>query len=563
MFVLFSITLLISNYLSYKLGKNSNKNAAEFKIDRNELVQNLFALEKFKEELISQNQPTHISNAIIEYLSTQIKCESVKVYSLDESTSSFKSHSSNEIGYPIYDPFLLWLSEIEGVHLKKFFVEEKNDKYKKIKNEAVVFFESNKAEAVLTMRIKSSLIGFVLLGPKLDGSDYGMKDMERLLEIISVSILAFSNSLMYSQLLKLTENLELKIEERTRELEDTQSQLIHSEKLASLGTMIAGIAHEINTPTGVINGASENLESSMIYTFSHLIELKPIFESLNLSSTFDELMIDLVNSEKREKIDSREKFKIKKEVKQRLLSKNLNESESTEIASFLVEQNMLKKEDQILRIWHEAGKPVYEIFKNASGVSRNIRNIQYAIKNIVRIVKALKYYSHSGQITYNSADIHESIENSLILLQNQWKNGIQIERDFGSIPPIICNIDELIQVWTNLINNAIHALRNIPEAKIKIITSVIDKNSIQLKFEDNGSGIPKEILGKIWDPFFTTKDQGEGTGLGLGIVKGIIERHRGRIEVTSEPGKTVFRIELPKNGPGDLPKIPKDIVRRG
>lgn len=104
-------------------------------------------------------------------------------------------------------------------------------------------------------------------------------------------------------------------------------------------------------------------------------------------------------------------------------------------------------------------------------------------------------------------------------------------------------------------------MKKIEHPKLIISSKMVGEDYVLISFEDNGSGIPIEIKDKIWDPFFTTKDQGEGTGLGLGIVKGIIEKHKGRIEVESSPGKTRFMVYLPLVGPGDVPSIPKEIFR--
>jgi two-component system NtrC family sensor kinase len=152
------------------------------------------------------------------------------------------------------------------------------------------------------------------------------------------------------------------------------------------------------------------------------------------------------------------------------------------------------------------------------------------------------------QSSYGEADITDGIENTLIILHNQIKQGIEIIRNYNPVPKVYCNIDELNQVWTNLINNAIHALKKSINPKITVTTSTKDlagKQYVVVTISDNGTGINHEIKDRIWDPFFTTKDQGEGSGLGLGIVKGIIEKHKGTIKVESEPGKTHFMVYLP------------------
>ncbi|GBF50862.1 two component response regulator sensor histidine kinase subunit [Leptospira ryugenii] len=535
---------------------------------RDELVQNLFALEKFKEELISYNDPDLISLSIVNYLESKVPTQFVRVYTWDEEEAHFRcrpypkeSDESSIWSVPIFDPFLLWLSDREGIHLKENFENEISASHIKIKNAAINFFDRTESKLVATLAMKSSLVGFILFGKHKEDQAFGIQDIEHILEILSVSLMSLSNSIIYQRLVNLTETLEAKVKERTKELEEAQSQLVQSEKMASLGIMVAGIAHEINTPAAVINGSSDNLEINLDYTFSHLADLRILIENEELRTTYLDLLNGLIRDELKGKVDPKDKFKLKKEIKQKLIQEGLTESDAVELSGFLVEQSIPQKDKEILLIKKIGGKEIYDLLKNNISLHRNIKNIKYAIKNIVRIVKALKYYSHLGQSSYTDADIHEGIENTLVIMQNQIKQGVEIERHYGNLPHIKCNIDELNQVWTNLITNAIHAMKKTNNPKLTIFTRVIGDEYIMVGFEDNGSGIPHEIKDKIWDPFFTTKDQGEGSGLGLGIVKGIIEKHKGRIEVESEPSKTRFLVYLPLEGPGDLPSLPKEILR--
>jgi signal transduction histidine kinase len=117
-------------------------------------------------------------------------------------------------------------------------------------------------------------------------------------------------------------------------------------------------------------------------------------------------------------------------------------------------------------------------------------------------------------------------------------------KDLREVPKILCNPDELNQVWTNVIQNAVHAIKGKGTLTISLFE---EGDHVSVEIKDSGSGIPQEIVEKIWDPFFTTKDQGQGTGLGLGIVKGIIDKHKGKISVQSQPGSTTFKISLPIN----------------
>jgi signal transduction histidine kinase len=160
------------------------------------------------------------------------------------------------------------------------------------------------------------------------------------------------------------------------------------------------------------------------------------------------------------------------------------------------------------------------------------------------IVKALKSYSYLDQAPIQEVDIHEGLDNTLIILRSKTKEGIHIVREYASdLPRISAYGSELNQVWTNLIDNAIDAMGG--DGQITIRTRRAD-NDVVVGIEDEGPGIPQEIQPKIFDPFFTTKGPGRGTGLGLNITYNIIvEKHRGAINVDSRPGRTVFQIRLP------------------
>ncbi|EOQ96648.1 GHKL domain protein [Leptospira wolbachii serovar Codice str. CDC] len=561
---------LLTISLLYFLRRKPKPQSGEKPKKRDELVQNLFALEKFKEELISFNDPDQISETISQFLASKIPAEFVQVYTWDEREGQFRPRpflESREQKFselpslPVFNPFLLWLSEREGIHIKENFLQFASPSHEKIAKQALDFFKETKSELVATLSIKSSLVGFILLGKHKEGKIYDIEEIEIILEILSVSLMSLSNSMIYQQLLNLTETLEAKVRERTKELEETQAHLVQSEKMASLGVMVAGIAHEINTPAAVINGAADNLDANLVFVLSHLGDITYLIQNPDFRSIYLDILFSFVKEDPAAKIDPKDKFKLKKETKYRFIQDGIPENDASDLSTFLIDHHLLHMQEELIRIWKSGGKETFEMLKNTLSLQRNIKNIKYAIRNIVRIVKALKYYSHLGQASYAVCDLHEGLENTLVIMQNQIKHGVEIERLYGTIPPVRCNIDELNQVWTNLITNAIHAMKKIEHPKLTISSRRVGEDYVLISFEDNGSGIPTEIKDKIWDPFFTTKDQGEGTGLGLGIVKGIIEKHKGRIEVESAPGRTLFMVYLPLVGPGDVPSIPKEIFR--
>ena len=160
-------------------------------------------------------------------------------------------------------------------------------------------------------------------------------------------------------------------------------------------------------------------------------------------------------------------------------------------------------------------------------------------------MKALKSYSFLDQATVQEVDIHEGIDDTLLILRSKLKDGVDVKREYGDLPKIQAHGSELNQVWTNLLDNAIDAMDG--QGQI-IIRTHVDGEFVAVEIEDHGAGIPSDIQGRVFDAFFTTKPPGKGTGMGLDITYNIVVyKHHGAIAVTSEPGKTVFTVRIPVN----------------
>jgi signal transduction histidine kinase len=183
-------------------------------------------------------------------------------------------------------------------------------------------------------------------------------------------------------------------------------------------------------------------------------------------------------------------------------------------------------------------------------LQRTASTVRHAVGAIQRIVGALKSYSHLDQQAVRvEADVHEGLETTLVLLHHALRD-IVIERRYASLPRVPVFVDELNQVWTNLIQNAQQALsgRARSGGKITIETAAVpdlDQAWVAVRVIDNGPGVPSSALPRIFEPFFTTKPKGEGTGLGLGIARQIVDKHGGHMRCESEPGHTVFEVRLP------------------
>lgn len=509
-----------------------------------EIVKYLSVLDQFKNDLIATNLTELVCEKILKFIETVIPTKKVTIFLWKEEMGKFAPFpDSGEIQFFIFDPFLLWVTENDKIYNFKEF--ETDPKLSKIRNSAVIFFSTTNAELVVPLILNKSLLGMIVLGERKNQKKYTSQEIEKLNEIRSVSVMSLSNAIFYERLIELTETLEEKVRIRTRELENAQSQLIMSEKMASLGIMVAGIAHEINTPAGVINGAADNLDQNMNYLVRNIFDIVLLAENKVLRKNFELALLHLLRDKKRSELDSREKFRLKNQLREEMKRMNFSDSISSELSNFIIENQVGEERKYIYKVIMGEDDRGYLMLKNATHINRNIKNIRYAIRNVVRIVKALKSYSHLDQSkTLSPANITEGLETTLVILHNQLKYGIEVVRNFSEIPAVVCNQDELNQVWTNLIQNAIQALKGDGKIEISVFPS---GDRVVVQIEDNGPGIPQKIQDRIWDPFFTTKDQGEGTGLGLGIVKGIVEKHKGKISLTSAPGKTIFRVELPLN----------------
>ena len=178
-----------------------------------------------------------------------------------------------------------------------------------------------------------------------------------------------------------------------------------------------------------------------------------------------------------------------------------------------------------------------------------IEEIESSVGKISELVRAVKEYSYMDQAPEQEVDVHQGIENTLIMLRHRLKNGVDVVRDYDRTLPAICaRGSELNQIWTNLISNAIDAMKG--KGKLRIRTSR-DANYALVEVIDNGSGIPPELQTRIFEPFFTTKPVGEGTGLGLDAAYRIIKNHHGDVSFKSHPGETCFAVRIPFSKSGN------------
>jgi len=326
-------------------------------------------------------------------------------------------------------------------------------------------------------------------------------------------------------------------------LDQYESRLLQMEKLITLGKLIAGIIHEINTPIGAVNAANTNL-NNLLPTLTK--ELPQIIEMLDKEQreSFFQLLAKAL--QERPQLSSREERNLKKTLQEELEAHGLDNART--LAGDLVKMGIYENIAHYMPLLkHEKRDQILDFLSNFGKLRTNISNIDIASEKIMKLVKAVRSYIHQKQEQKRiPTNLIQNIETVLTLYHNMLKYGITVIREYDeTIPEIACYPDELSQVWTNLIHNAAQAMKGEGELRIRIEQ---DDQYISVSIQDNGPGIPDEIKDRIFEPFFTTKPEGEGTGLGLDIAKKIVEeRHNGKIAFFSEPGKTIFTVKIPKN----------------
>ncbi|HSG15356.1 MAG TPA: ATP-binding protein [Anaerolineae bacterium] len=329
----------------------------------------------------------------------------------------------------------------------------------------------------------------------------------------------------------------------------TQSRVQQSEKMAQLGTLTAGIAHELNNPAAAVKRGAEQLSSAMLElsdTFSQLSQL-------GLTTEQWEYWRKLSDHAQQQGAMPPELDALTRSDREYELEEWLEDNgveDAWEYAPALVNLNFSEDELEELLNQFEPQKLaiVLRWLDNAYNTYSLFAEMNQGATRISGIVKALKTYSYLDQAPVQMVDVHRGIDDTLLILNHKLKSGPSVRREYDpDVPKINGYGSELNQVWTNILDNAIDALKDMPAGEGLItISSQVQGDWVILEFEDNGPGIPADIQSRVFEPFFTTKPPGVGTGMGLDISYNIVvNKHRGDIKLESEPGRTRFQIWLP------------------
>ena len=348
-------------------------------------------------------------------------------------------------------------------------------------------------------------------GPRLDNLTFSFnRELEATLqgkELYRVYLLAYAAALLIGvgylgiRLKAANESLERRVVERTRELsealrhlKESEAQLIQSEKMSSLGQMVAGVAHEINTPLAYVKNSLGSVNERLPEISSAIEHCEQLLALLNQGNADPEAL-------------------------------NKQFAETSALLARLQQQGVLAE------------------------LAGLVKDGIYGTGEMAEIVGNLKDFSRLDRSKVASFNLNDGLASSLGLARHMLK-AVKVDRQFGEIAAITCAPSQINQVFLNLITNAAQAL---PATGGAITLSTRDEaGGVAVEVADNGKGIPADVLPKIFDPFFTTKEVGKGTGLGLSISYKIVEQHGGRITVASEVGKgTTFTVWLPQKPPAE------------
>jgi len=342
---------------------------------------------------------------------------------------------------------------------------------------------------------------------------------------------------MFHRLPELVRRLVGLLADRVRNVTRQEQQ---HEKLAALGKLSAGLAHELNNPSAATRRSAAALRDC-------LARLRGAARSTSIGPKDCALLAQREEEIRASLKPAQFKDELARADRQDALQSWLesrNVADAWKLAPSLAEVNLT---DARLESFAEAAGdslgPELTRFATLLEMDRIAEELDHSSARISDLIKAVKEYSYMDQAPVQEVDIEHSLETTLTIMHHKLKRGITVAREYApNLPKVMANGSELNQVWTNLIDNAADAMKGTGTLTIR---AVRENDFVLVEIADNGPGMPAEVKSRIFDPFFTTKGVGEGTGLGLDIVNRIVKNARGLVTVTSVPGDTRFQVRIP------------------
>jgi signal transduction histidine kinase len=458
----FQVTFVFLAILAFNPVRNRMQSLVDRVFDRDRARYRL-AVREISEAMVSMLSLAEIGDRILVALTDTMGVERAMVLLFDEqnkvlSPSAWRGDwDEADLGIEIPSEHPIWRQLwMRREELSRIDFDDEPDPENR--EQCRDIFDTLEVELLVPILFGVDLLGVIAVGRKHSGERLAGDDRQLLRTLANQSSIAIENAKAFDEIAKLNETLEARVEERTRELRVTQEQLLQSEKMKSLGQLVAGVAHELNNPIGFVHANLQLLE-------------------------------------------------------------------------------------EYIRKLVEGGRTESDTDRVREAISKLLSRSREGTERVKKIVQDLRTFSRMDQAELQVADLHEEIDRTLALMEPRFKGGIEVARRYGDIPRVRCYPGQLNQVFLNLLMNACDAMG--AQGTITINTYPID-GGVRLEFSDTGPGIPPDVQSRIFDPFFTTKPVGVGTGLGLSLTHGIIERHGGRIYVRSKLGEgATFVIDLP------------------
>jgi signal transduction histidine kinase len=342
---------------------------------------------------------------------------------------------------------------------------------------------------------------------------------------------------MFHRLPELVRRLVGLLADRVRSVTRQEQQ---HEKLAALGKLSAGLAHELNNPSAAARRSAAALRDCLarLRSAARSTTIGPD-DCAKLAQTEEQIRSSLKPGQFKDEF-----ARVEREEAIQSWLESHNVAEPWKLAPQLADANLTDAD--LARFAEAAGASVgSELIRFATllEMDRIAEELENSSARISDLIRAIKEYSYMDQAPVQEVDIEHSLETTLTIMHHKLKRGVTVAREYApNLPKVMANGSELNQVWTNLIDNAADALNGTGTLTIR---TALENDFVLVEIADNGPGIPAEVKSRIFDPFFTTKGVGEGTGLGLDIVNRIVKNARGQVNVISAPGDTRFQIRIP------------------